>query len=958
MMKFLRSILSFLMLSLALPLYAQDSISVYFHYQPTATALRAFLPGEFNGWGPNTAGRIATNAVSKMDDPDFFVPFYSKTLRLREGGGTGSTPQGTGYQYKMHEQYNGDGSNWAWFSDPANPLRFSNDQNSVVIVRHPMIFQLEPGNNKVIQGTDTYLAATLAARNNDRINIDSSKIFLNGVDLGSLRPYYDSTKQFFYVSSLSSSFSGRTLLNGTNKLLVRAVTFSGAVREDSSTFSAIVATPVDEPRPAGIVEGINYINSTTVTLCLFAPYKKFVHAIGDFNNWEVQPSFLMKRDSLKADSVFYWITLTGLTPGQEYAFQYLVDGNLRIADPYTEKILDPFDDQFIPSATYPNLKAYPSGKTSFQVSVFQTNQTPYQWNVPNFQRPDKRDLVIYEMLVRDFISARNFQTLIDTLGYLQRLGVNCIELMPINEFEGNSSWGYNPSFFFAADKYYGTKNNLKRFIDTCHARGIAVVVDMVLNHQFGQSPLVRLYSSGDYGPPTDDNLWFNRIARHPFNVGYDMNHESKFTRAFVKRVNDFWLNEFKIDGFRFDLSKGFTQVNSGSNVGLWGQYDASRIAIWKRIYNEIQATAPGAYVILEHLSENQEETELANFGLMFWGKLVNNYNESTMGYHENNKSDLNWGYFANRGWSQNNLVTIIEDHDEERLMVKNIKFGAQNLSVGYSTRNLNTSLDRIKAAGAFFFTIPGPKMFWQFGELGYDFSINYPTDTENSRLAEKPIRWDYFNNVARQNLYKTYAALIKLKKENLAFREGTASMSTSGGMKRIKITHNEMNVTVIGNFLVNTSTIQPLFHNAGVWYNYMKGDSIVVSNTDTIMTLQAGEFRIYTSKKLPTPDQGIDVALSVGLDSRAIPRAFALEQNYPNPFNPSTSIRYSIPTAGEVSLKVFDILGREISTLATGRHDAGTFQVNFNAASLSTGVYFYRLTSGSFSQTRKMLLVK
>jgi 1,4-alpha-glucan branching enzyme len=73
------------------------------------------------------------------------------------------------------------------------------------------------------------------------------------------------------------------------------------------------------------------------------------------------------------------------------------------------------------------------------------------------------------------------------------------------------------------------------------------------------------------------NKWFNVTATHPFSVFYDMNHESAYTKDYVDTINYYWLNEFKVDGFRFDLSKGFTQVNSGSDVGAWSNYDASRI---------------------------------------------------------------------------------------------------------------------------------------------------------------------------------------------------------------------------------------------------------------------------------------------------------------------------------------------------------------------------------------------
>jgi hypothetical protein len=89
-----------------------------------------------------------------------------------------------------------------------------------------------------------------------------------------------------------------------------------------------------------------------------------------------------------------------------------------------------------------------------------------------------------------------------------------------------------------------------------------------------------------------------------------------------------------------------------------------------------------------------------------------------------------------------------------------------------------------------------------------------------------------------------------------------------------------------------------------------------------------------------------------------LPKVFALEQNYPNPFNPSTVMSYQLPVASNVSLKVYDVLGREVATLVNGRQEAGRYSVSFNAASFASGVYFYRLQAGNFVQTKKMMLVK
>ncbi|MFC1593666.1 alpha-amylase family glycosyl hydrolase, partial [Candidatus Neomarinimicrobiota bacterium] len=386
---------------------------------------------------------------------------------------------------------------------------------------------------------------------------------------------------------------------------------------DTSQFAVVVRVDqISQILPNGIKPGINYIDNSTVTLALFAPYKEFVYAIGDFNDWKVDNDYAMNLYQPDADSTVWWITLTDLVPEMEYAFQYLVDGEIRVADPYTDKVLDPWNDDNIPSDTYPNLKSYPNGKTDHAVSVFQIGQSEFQWqNADDFIRPEQKDLVIYELLVRDFVTEHDYSAVMTKLDYIDSLGINAIELMPINEFEGNSSWGYNPSFYFAPDKYYGTKNDLKEFIDECHERSIAVIQDIVLNHSYGQSPLVRLYWDGVNNRPAANNPWYNMKSPNAvYSWGYDFNHESEDTKTFVDRVLRYWIEEYQVDGFRLDFTKGFT--NKG---GEGTPYDASRIAILERIADEVWSYDPSNYLILEHFADNVEEKELAGYGFMLWG---------------------------------------------------------------------------------------------------------------------------------------------------------------------------------------------------------------------------------------------------------------------------------------------------------------------------------------------------
>lgn len=653
-----------------------------------------------------------------------------------------------------------------------------------------------------------------------------------------------------YLNGNSFATANGTQISGKAKIISAGqqtikVTASDGVSTIESTFSFVVSGTVESAAlPSGAKEGVTFINSgKSAILALYAPNKQYVYAIGDFNAWKADQRHLMKRTP---DGNTWWVQVDDLDPSISYSYQFLIDGKMKVADPYCEKILDPNNDQFIPSGRYPGLQPYPVGKTSGIVSVMQANEVNYTWKSTGFNRPEKNNLVIYELHLRDFLKNSDYSTLKDTLTYLSRLGVNAIELMPVSEFEGNSSWGYNPSFHFATDKYYGSKQALQAFVDECHARGIAVIMDIVLNHSFGQSPMVQMYFNDATGKPSANSPWFNADPTHPYNVGYDFNHESPATKAFTKNVLKFWIQQYKIDGFRFDLSKGFTQKNSGTSdasVSGWGTYDASRVAIWKEYNNYIKGLdANNFYVILEHFAADTEEKELSDQGMMLWNNVNNNFSEASMGYLNN--SNFSRAFYSTHSFTKSeNLITYMESHDEERMMFKNLNFG--NSSGAYSAKDLATALRRQEMAVAFLFGIPGPKMIWQFGELGYDVSID-----NNGRTGEKPIRWEYRDQADRKALFNAYSRLIRMKKNNSIFSPEAASYSLSGAIKYIKLEDGNNVVIIVGNFDVVPQTSNVDFGSTGLWYDAMKGNNLNLNSPTYTATLLPGEFHIYSKKVL------------------------------------------------------------------------------------------------------------
>jgi 1,4-alpha-glucan branching enzyme len=670
---------------------------------------------------------------------------------------------------------------------------------------------------------------------------------------------------------------------------------------------SMTPTTVEESLPLGMRDGINHIDESTVTLVLRAPNKDNVYVIGTFNNWSIGSEYLMKRDGDQ-----FWITINSLSNLEEYQYQYLVDGAIRIADPYAQKISSPFDDEeIIADNRYPGLIPFPAENATESAGFLSTVIQDFQWDA--FTRPAKQDLIIYELLVRDFTEERTFQAVIDRLDYLEDLGINALQLMPVMEFEGNLSWGYNPAYLFAVDKYYGTELDLKTLINEAHKRGMAVIFDIVLNHHFGQNSLVRLYNNGLYGAPTAENPWFNTVAKHPFNVGYDMNHESLLTQAYIDRVNAYWLEEYNIDGYRYDLSKGFTQRNSGGDVGFWGQYDQSRINILQRMADEVWNVDPEAYIILEHFGANEEEIVLSNYGMMLWG----NMNGAFRGAAKGNSVSLSQLHHEARGWSNPYLVGYMDSHDEERV----------SWDLGNAGFSEAAAIQRAKLVAPFLLMVPGPKMIWQFGEFGYDEELN------NDRLGIKPTKWEYLDQPARLQLFELYKSLVNLRTKTNYVDNDYFTWNTSNWIKWIAINHPTVKIHVLGNFnALQAQTSAAAFPSTGTWYDYFSGQPYQVTSIDQSVTMNPSEVRIYVSEVI---ENYVDSNPILSVEDKMLAQDLVL---YPNPASNRISITSSLPITEAI---IYTLNGSVIYK------EAGRSLEGIDIAGMEPGLYFVRLRTAN-----------
>ena len=712
-----------------------------------------------------------------------------------------------------------------------------------------------------------------------------------------------------------------------------------SVIDDKYKSEEFVPDPlVTKKLPEGVEHGINYNEDGSVTFVFYdndteGKSHKYCYIVGEWNDWTRKTEGAMYYDGSKG---CWWITLDGFDPDKEYRFQYRLGNNsgtdTYVSDPYTEIVYDEWNDQYIQG-----VPAFPAGAKQL-VSAFRINKPAYPWKHKDFKVEDKNDLVIYEMLFRDFTTSQNIAGAMSQLDYIENLGVTAVQLMPIQEFDGNLSWGYNPNHWFALDKYYGTREQYKEFIDECHARGLAVIVDVVYNHATGSHPWAKMWWNGDR--TAANNPWFNEYPTHPYNVYHDMNHENAMVKEHVKRSLEYLLTEYDVDGFRFDLTKGFTQKQTDPDVAAWGRYDQSRVDILKGYADHIWSVNEDAVVIFEHLSDWDEEKVLAEHGIQLWRNVNHEYRTAVgggTGNFGNMYSNAPFGGF----------VGYMESHDEERICygagadassvtwgicgtltdwtsditlakdgaffsAKNVTFKADDMfkirgngqwndafNYGASTKGyklpLNTgyaltlgsgsqdmavpsagtydvyfSLDaemvwlmtagqrpedpsvapgsgepedaltvamrRAGASAAFFLTVPGPKMIWQFGEIGYDYSIDY-----NDRTGEKPVVTDQYMAVpARKALYDTYASLLKFRRENPRFFDKDAKFewTPSGAVKKITCSVDGKTFHVVGNFGKSTTTVNL---PAGQWTDYMNDNTSFISGS---VTLKEGEFKL------------------------------------------------------------------------------------------------------------------
>ena len=275
----------------------------------------------------------------------------------------------------------------------------------------------------------------------------------------------------------------------------------------------------------------------------------------------------------------------------------------------------------------------------------------------------------------------------------------------------------------------------------------------------------------------------------------------------------------------------------------------------------------------------------------------------------------------------------------------------------YNIKSLPTTLNRAKLTAAFLLTVPGPKMLWQFGELGYDVSINAcpnGTISDGCRTDLKPVRPEYARDAERLKLYKVYSELIKLKTTVPAFTTTDFTTDFGGVVKRLTLRSASGTVYLIGNFDVRPQTVLAGFPGAGKYYHFFSGQPLTLTDPNQPITLEPGAFHLYSTQKLPTPEAGLVPFAVVPSPVTAVEERTESLTVSPNPADGPITVELNGAYRGLVQFELVNPAGRMIRKLDV-RKTAERLRQPIDAQGLPTGLYILRVQQGDRRSVVKVM---
>ena len=901
---------------LSLSIVCGQSLDVAFRYVagPNDDFIRVFVPGTMpsgtsNDWGPNSNGMIAPSAPSRMN--------YNETTDSYEK--TYSLSVGDEHQYKIHFHHNSSGSNYTWIPDPLNSLTTDDNwTNSILEVTDPLLFQEARHLNSV--GEVTGFSMGIFASE----GVDSIRYSMGGDTLPGTEYYQDNGVLYIPFNPPLSVY---------DPIWVQA-SISGSW-DTVYDFGAIEI--IEAPIPGGIDLGPTWLNNS-MFLAVYAPSQPVMSVVvNSLENASEEPEALtMYKDPNIQDT--WWIELD--LPSGEYEYEYLLINGNRIADPFSRRLTN--------------------GKTRIEIGPGGISTADdFIWSSNDYIRPSLDTLIIYELHVDDFSAQGNgqgtFLDVIDRLDHLKMAGINAIELLPITEFPGTHSWGYDPQLMSAVEENYGTPEEFMRLVDEAHSRGIAVIIDLVWNHIKSTSPIWEIQPDYDLNPYIKLHTDLNPNEAEGSWGMLDWDHFNTNTIDYINRVNKIWVDEYRVDGFRFDAMY---------MIGWDMQQQEYGIPAWS---TELKNHDPTIYQIAEHLPSNPwliENTDLSSgWHDSFHDRLLNDVHGQSLSTMSIMRQIVGLHEYSDWGDPYNSRIQAVKymvSHDEQSILQEMVTFNSYSIEEARS---------RDKFYATILFTSLGIPMLFQ----GQEFGLQTGWDDDNNngnyddeKLQYRPVDWSLLNTDIGQSHLEHYSKLAKLRKSNPAFYKGTfydlyrytSQKVIVYGYKDESPNNNDDQVVVVANFSSLERTIENVpFLSSGIWYDALNPTNVITIDEDNYYdeySIPAKSAIVFTNR---------DYQLAIPSSYESVPDQFQLVECYPNPFNGKLNIRYHINNVSNIYATIYDLSGKVIKSFESepkypGQHQLIWDTKNNNGDAVATGLYFISLSSKNRTTNKKVLYLK
>lgn len=557
---------------------------------------------------------------------------------------------------------------------------------------------------------------------------------------------------------------------------------------------------------------------------------------GIFNGWG--------ETLLNTDGNFWWVHLPGgsmpVFPSDEYKFYFAERGAAGL-DAWQR---DPRDRSYTPASSGNSLVI---------------DSTAYVWNDAGFNPPPFEEMVIYEMHIGTFSGLNDglnrmgrYRDVVDThVDHLLKLGVNVVELMPVHEFDGFNSWGYNPTNVWGVEESYGESpqtgpDDLKYMVDKLHQAGIAVIADVVYNHLSGSGNYLWCYDSGQIFFDGDCTSGY---VDTPWGAQSDFDRNE--VRDYYAQSLLYWLEEYHMDGFRVDAT-AFMR-----DTGGFPQGQPSGWSLMQRFNNEVDNRAINKIMIAEELPDTTAVTNPVGLGgAGFDSQWHDHFIDTLRGqvitasFGDPNMGAIKNAIDAGSYPDKRRLVRYVESHDEagneERLPQAIDNIDPQSIY----------AKGRSKMAMGVTMMAPGIPMFFQGSEWVEESDFD----------SQAAYRLDWNKAVSRAGLVQFFSDLTSVRKANCSLRadSGFEVHHVDDGanvlaMQRFDLSGNV--IVVVASLNNNDINHRIGFPQAGTWYELLNSQASVYDGNGTgnggqITTEAVAWDGMAQSAEITTPQMG------------------------------------------------------------------------------------------------------